>query len=281
MARRPDFLCIGAQKSATTWLHANLNAHADVWLPPRKELHFFTEAPKYPSPRFGRGQLVAAPRAQLRDVASDLRRGRLRKALYSIRYLSSANRLDTYLRLFPSAFPGVRGEVTPAYSMLDQDDVLRVREALPDIKIIFLIRDPIERAWAQIRMLKLHGQELDVLVRRVNQPGMEWRGAYDATLSRWKSVVREGHLHVETFDRIRDHPQDALADVCRFLDIAAIQFDNAQVRVYSGVHTPVPRALEIHLARKYQPMLLRLRDEFDLPVTSWIAHADTVLASVP
>ena len=37
----PNFLCIGAQLSGTTWLHRNLAARHDVWLPPAKELHFF------------------------------------------------------------------------------------------------------------------------------------------------------------------------------------------------------------------------------------------------
>jgi len=39
----PSFLIIGAQKSATTWLHQMLDAHPDVWLPQEKELHYFDE----------------------------------------------------------------------------------------------------------------------------------------------------------------------------------------------------------------------------------------------
>ena len=37
----PSFLCIGAQKAATSWLHKNLLEHPDVWMPPLKELHYF------------------------------------------------------------------------------------------------------------------------------------------------------------------------------------------------------------------------------------------------
>ena len=37
----PDFLCIGAQKSGTSWLDANLRFHPELWLPPAKELHYF------------------------------------------------------------------------------------------------------------------------------------------------------------------------------------------------------------------------------------------------
>ena len=37
----PRFLCIGAQKAGTSWLNHNLRAHPGLWLPPRKELHYF------------------------------------------------------------------------------------------------------------------------------------------------------------------------------------------------------------------------------------------------
>lgn len=39
--RLPDFLGIGAQKAGSTWLHANLGRHPQLFLPPEKELHYF------------------------------------------------------------------------------------------------------------------------------------------------------------------------------------------------------------------------------------------------
>jgi hypothetical protein len=39
--RLPDFLVIGAQKSGTSWLHQNLLHHPDVFVPQKKELHYF------------------------------------------------------------------------------------------------------------------------------------------------------------------------------------------------------------------------------------------------
>jgi hypothetical protein len=37
----PDFICVGAQRAATTWLHNCLQEHPDISLPEGKELHFF------------------------------------------------------------------------------------------------------------------------------------------------------------------------------------------------------------------------------------------------
>tara|TARA_B110000908_G_C10132609_1_gene392946 strand:- start:747 stop:938 length:192 start_codon:yes stop_codon:yes gene_type:complete len=41
--KNPDFICIGAPKTVTTWLYENLKKHPDVELPYIKELHFFDE----------------------------------------------------------------------------------------------------------------------------------------------------------------------------------------------------------------------------------------------
>lgn len=40
--RLPDFLCVGAQKAGTTTLHELLQAHPGVFLPPLKEVHYFS-----------------------------------------------------------------------------------------------------------------------------------------------------------------------------------------------------------------------------------------------
>ncbi|MCG6928181.1 MAG: sulfotransferase domain-containing protein [Acidobacteria bacterium] len=42
MGRRPDFLGLGAQKAATSWIHACLYEHPQVFMPASKEVHFFS-----------------------------------------------------------------------------------------------------------------------------------------------------------------------------------------------------------------------------------------------
>ena len=46
--RAPDFIGIGAPKSATTWLHAQLRTHPDVRLPGRKEVNYFSNNHRRP-----------------------------------------------------------------------------------------------------------------------------------------------------------------------------------------------------------------------------------------
>ena len=43
MGRSPDFVCVGAQKAATSWLYNALRWVPGVFLPAIKELHYFSE----------------------------------------------------------------------------------------------------------------------------------------------------------------------------------------------------------------------------------------------
>lgn len=44
--RAVDFLVIGAQKSGTTSLYRYLSAHPEIYMPPGKELAFFSDPDK-------------------------------------------------------------------------------------------------------------------------------------------------------------------------------------------------------------------------------------------
>ena len=73
-----DFMGIGAQKAATTWLAQNLRQHPDVWIPPRKELHYFDHSEANPSANHGAwesrfGRLFGTTRRGTYPGTGDLR----------------------------------------------------------------------------------------------------------------------------------------------------------------------------------------------------------------
>ena len=113
--RLPDFLGLGVQKGGTTSLHCLLEQHPEVFLPPVKEVHYFS--------------------------------------------LNFASGEAWYRSQFASAEPEQRcGEITPYYLFHPQVPA-RVREALPQAKLIVLLRDPVERALSQYFHSRRHGFE--------------------------------------------------------------------------------------------------------------------------
>lgn len=116
----PTFLIIGGMKCGTTSLHHYLGEHPEVQrLPAMKETNFFTGPP---------GSIPYPPGLQ------------------------RVTRLAEYERLFDDRY-AVRGEASPCYALHPRRQGVpeRIREILPDVKLIYLVRDPIERAVSQYR----------------------------------------------------------------------------------------------------------------------------------
>jgi sulfotransferase family protein len=115
----PDFLIAGVPKAGTTALHAALVPHPDLYLSAVKEPKFFLSQ-GCPPMNGGPG-----------DVQT---------------YQEHVWRRADYEALFDPAPPGtLRGEATPFY-LYDLTAHDRIRQLIPDAKLILLLRDPVDRA---------------------------------------------------------------------------------------------------------------------------------------
>ncbi|MBC9866958.1 MAG: hypothetical protein F7O42_03600 [Opitutae bacterium] len=193
----PGFIGIGTQKTGTTWLYAQLSRHQSVWMPPIKELHYFDRSPKYPSPN---GLKTASPIARIWRNEPFHRR-QCRRILRSLPGCIVSRRFDRigwglrwvfgyyddrwYKSLFPDvSASSISGEITPAYALLDGEDIEWMRKINPSLKIILLVRIPVDRAWSALRFYKKIGRfkkEIecvnDVLIA-LTEEGITRRGDY-------------------------------------------------------------------------------------------------------
>ena len=209
---RPDFLVIGAQKSGTSSLLEYLVHHGSYLRPLLKDVYFFDR---------------------------DYRRG-----------------LDWYLSFYPSLAAKkvvesrvggrvVTGESATHY-LLNPWSPARVRETFPDIKLIVLLRDPVQRALSHFYHNRRGGVEtatsaLDAFLREEERIGYDARrmqtdatfysrsfasysylarGRYAEQLQRWfKCFPRERILIIESGRFFTDTDAQFRA-ICRFIGIA-------------------------------------------------------------
>src|SRR5437667_6538744 len=136
-ARGPDFLCIGAHKAGSTWLYQQLDSHPDFWMPPVKELHYFDQ--------LSRAQRSAPPRCK------DERDRLFLERLKSLSVEPSMD-LENYARLFEPKGLLLSGDISPNYSTLSSKVVRRIVGYFPNLKVIFLARDPVERVCSHLSM---------------------------------------------------------------------------------------------------------------------------------
>jgi Sulfotransferase family len=206
---RPDFLCVGAQKAGTSWLYRQLEPHPDFWMPPVKELHYLDN--------LNRTKRHRPPRSKdERDACF----------LESIKELSMRSHidLDSYGRLFHHKGQLLSGDISPAYSTITDEIIERVVDRFPRMKVVFLARDPVERAWSQLSMgvrlgtiNKFDAEDPEQVVCNLLNPGVLVRSHPSKIVARWKRYVLPENFRVYFFDDLKENPGELRQSILRFL----------------------------------------------------------------
>jgi hypothetical protein len=205
----PDFLCVGAQKGGTSWLYYQLTWHVDFWMPPVKELHYFDALSKVK-----RGH---SPRCK--DARDQCFLEKI-TALSTRSYID----LDAYSRLFDSKGALLSGDITPAYSTLGDELIERIVGRFPNLKVIFLARDPVERAWSQLSMGVRLGNippfdatDADAVIQNLLNPGVLLRSHPSQIVARWQRHVRPELFRIYFFDDLEKDPAELRRSILLFL----------------------------------------------------------------
>jgi len=273
ICKGPDFMVIGAQRAGTTWLHRVLRQHPRLWLPPVKELHYFD--------KLGTTRTILDARERHRVKLGGLRS--LDPWLF--RYWFGRRSDAWYARLFHDAQTKgfLAGEITPAYATLQEDVLRRIHRMNSEIKLIFVMRDPVERAWSAVNNALKKGvveaPTIEKTIERARGFGTASRSAYADTIRRLEAVFPASQIHYCFFDDLRDRPESLTLEVLSFLGVrpaaAAVQLPQA-VNVAAG-SKPIPIEFSRELARDYLPLVGDLCQRFQGAPHKWRARYEVLL----
>jgi hypothetical protein len=275
--RYPDFICIGAQKAGTTWLNVVLSGHPRVWLPRIKEIHYFNElyCPGHRSWTVGhRNSCVASSLKEelSRDKALDSKR------LAELAHLAAETISDEwYGRIFASALDNqIAGEMTPEYSLLPEAGIRHLAKLNRKVKIIFMIRDPVDRAWSHMRMLASvynFGSTIDNLAPMTKNHDVLDRCDYSAILRRWLEFISPERLIVLNYDDIAKAPEDVLSRAYDFLGLEAYPLpgDVLREKVFEGPSGQLPEPIYKLLRDELRPCYESLHPLVEKAFQPWIA----------
>lgn len=295
----PDFLCIGAQKAGTTWLDTNLRNHHELWLPPAKEIHYFDrELSPYILNLFERDpiqryQVLTRFRLAFRDIV--LRLIKPRECLYTIgwyiRFIFWLRSDNWYRSLFAPAQGQFAGEVTPGYSKLSDKEVLKIQKLMPEAKIIYLIRNPVDRIWSQTAMhFSKYGNrgletiEHETIREFLNKPSVTHHSCYTETLAIWEKYFSVEQIFVGFFEQIAQYPQSLLFDLFRFLNVPADQRNispNVTKKVFANKNYPqMPPDLSLEVTSRLYPEIVAMHERFGNQYTeAWLISAQNTIGN--
>lgn len=207
---RPNYLLLGAQKAGTTSLHNYLSGHPAVLSASVKEVRYFNRF-------YANGE-----------------------SWYLAHFPLAARTAAVRRRV--GVAPAV-GEASAVY-LFDPRVPERVQAFDDRMRLIAILRDPVERAYSHYQMevrwereplsldeaLEREEAELPQLLEHAMRYPLDTsdggfprsyvaRGRYAEQLERWLSFFPREQLLVLTSDKLRERPADVMTEVARFLGI--------------------------------------------------------------
>jgi hypothetical protein len=217
----PNFLVIGAGRSGTTSLYEYLREHPEVFMSPVKETNYFALA-EGSEPERGPGGVR-------------VRRG-------------AVTTLAEYEALFADAGDArAIGEASPRY-LRTPESPARIDALLPDVRLVAILRNPVERAYASYLGLRRDGLEPqptfeDALRDDDRRKRDGWpfaslvdAGLYHRHLTRYYERFPAERIRVYLHDDLRADAAGLVRDLLSFLEVdPGFAPDTSRVHGRTGV----------------------------------------------
>ncbi|MCI0625676.1 MAG: sulfotransferase domain-containing protein [Acidobacteria bacterium] len=178
----PNFLIIGAPRSGTTWIERNLREHPDVYMPDKKELHFFDK-------HYNKGL-----------------------DFYEA-FFAGWNGQKAVGEATPDYLHG-------SYS--ERDIPVLIQSHLPHAKLIASLRNPVERAYSRYWNAKAkyeHNANLTFEEKLREKPEFIEEGLYVDQLQRYYARFPRRQILILLLDDLVADPKRFMRRIYEFLDI--------------------------------------------------------------
>ena len=190
-----DFLIIGGVKCGTSSLFHYMKKHPNIRTGPKKELHFFNK--QYAKSNYDKG-------------------------------------MDWYLSQFPKKEPGgiffLNGEASAGY-FENPLTAAEVAQYFPSVKLIILLRNPVDRALSQYKMAMRLGQEHDErsheiifaenMIKYECNPSVWDRyiyaGVYTPLIQAWRKFFPDDQIHIICSEDLFSNSDKIVNEVYDFL----------------------------------------------------------------
>lgn len=194
MSKKTFILGVGCQKGGTSWLYTYLNNHPQCEMSSTKELHVLDS---YFMPAHFGSAFPLPPNYTL-DYYADLFCRKVKQRDFT-------------------------GEITPSYCALKESNFRTVRTLMEKngftVKVIYLLRDPVERIISQYTMERHLGiiDQNTSVEQYITSPPVEMRSFYKQTLINLNKAFHPDQLWIGFYETL--FRQDTINDITDWLGL--------------------------------------------------------------
>jgi hypothetical protein len=230
-----DFVIAGAQKSGTTALYKFLSQNSKIEMSQIKETGFF----------------------------------------YKEEYWQNGVDYKHYHDCFKQSLSvKIYGEASPTYMLLSKKVAPRIFEYNPKMKLIFILRNPIERVFSQYTMMvkkndiKYTFQEfLNIAITTVVIKNCLKLGHYSEQINDFKNLFPQDQILILLQEDLMENHQDTLNKIFDFLETPR-ELVTHEI-VHSFQNSTLPEEQRLYLLKEYENEITEIESLLDRNLSHW------------
>lgn len=214
----PNFIVIGVAKAGTTSLYRYLDQHPQVYMYPEKGTNYFgyEDARSWPETDGAEPPLLRHFRVRTFDE-------------YAVSFAGANDERAV-------------GEVSPQYFRCPSA-ARRIRESLPDAKLVVSLRNPADRAFSGFLMRTRRGEVVGSAYDDLTPEASHVReGLYYQRLKRYFDAFPRDQIKVYLFDDLKRDPTGVVVDLMEYIGVDTAFVPDTAVR-YNPASVPRSRTL--------------------------------------
>ncbi len=296
LLNKPDFIVAGQAKTGTTWLYSALKSAPGFKLPPVKELSFFNEAGRHfllkPQNKHLLDEFTGSGHAVNEQAIEKTKQNMLSRRTENTQHAFGAGHYfwGLYYRYMPrSVSPAgfwlyshlfaqqknvVTGDISPLYFTLPAPVIELMAQHLPQVKIVIILRNPVEREWSNIRMNYFAGPQPRPFDIHTYLQKHNYQTDYRRNLNNWLQYFGN-RLTCLFYDDLKNNPQQFFDLFVQAVKPGAGSIPVSTPAVGRGVDVPMPAHIRQALIEKNLPQYQYLAQKFgqrSYPA-QWLAEA--------
>ena len=228
------FIGAGAMKAGTTWITNNLRTHKDIYFTYEKEISYFAylhaENCKFV---LSDDMRINKTRRYSRNAGNNIENVR-KVNIWSVNFLSNPIDDIWYMNNFILRdSQKYCADFSNLYAHLDKKGWEHVKSMAKNLKVIYIMRDPLSRLWSHVRFQLGIDNKLDLLETWTKEELYQyakqehiWRNArYSKIVASLQENLSKEQLHIDFYETIKTNPNQVLNNIEKFLNIEKRTYD--------------------------------------------------------
>ena len=220
---KPNFFIAGAPKTGTTSLYHYLDQHPEIYMSPVKEANYFASEIRLENFAEEHREEVSRDMAAMRTYLAGPKPVK--------RFGAVGLQWEDYLGLFRNASGSKAAGEASALYLWSMSAARNISERIPGAKLIFILRNPAERAFSQYRQSAKKSRPRASFIETCKQamessdgkfrafrPFLEL-GLYTEALKRYLNVFPRENLHIAFYEDYQRDAMGMIARILRFLEV--------------------------------------------------------------